>query len=899
MLLEFFTKVINMSMNASVVILIVWIARAFLWKAPKKYAYILWLIVAIRLICPVGIASPFSVYNLVENESMQIKQYKSVEKNVDIIDNNTNNGINQNKKDFLKQVNDIDGKTDVNGLNDNEAEKKNISSLDNVSTKEQMKSTNEMASNFINIGSYIWIGICIMIFLWNIYLMLRMKKRVSRAVRLKENIYECENISTPFVMGVVCPKIYIPFRLKEKEQSYIIYHERYHIKRKDNVVKFIAFFICCVYWFQPLVWVSYLLMVRDMEMSCDEYVLKKSPEDIRVAYSESLLGFATNKRNLGLGFLAFGESDAKKRIKNVMKYKGYGKWIGIVAVILLIVVGVSCLTDTYNAKNSIDKENADRKSEPVSESFWQDGNIFTAWLTRNVDGSAVEKPCVVLVKEKEKNKFEVIVRCDFNKEYDNIHLGTFIVSQNEIIKEVDGGQEIVWAKKEVSDKLPEDEKGSHNSIKIEGKEVKYTYYNNRVETGYYERITFTKEKELQEFVSGFGAERDLIQLGGIEFNSENVIELTNGVGTGTWYSTYYNTKKDTFSKAYWYTIARYGDNRIAYITKTRKIAIVDLFSKKKAKLYTLDFADSIAVPGSLVTKAEFLNRDELRVTYVSGDDYKEITETIYMKLYTDEELVKLASDFYYRKNHAKPPIVEIDSETEGIVTIHLYEINEEEGHTATWGWYYIDRATGKGKDFFDKEVDLTTAISSKGIESIKDKNILKVLKNEKQYYNTEVGKELYLKDYNSTNTVDWKYGEGKCIYSNDSSEDRLTISYWCEVDMDSDGNQEVILQFEPNGTQVVLHCENDIVYAWAFKFRAMKNIKVDGTFECSGSAADTEIWKLKFRDGECYCEEICVDDELEKGNEIYRINKRISSREKVKKYLEQQNQKEDVLWMKY
>lgn len=895
MLFELFTKIINMSLTASVVILIVWVVRGLLWKAPKKYAYVLWLIVGIRLLCPVGIASPLSVYNLFSNESMQIKQYKSLEQNVDI-----NYDMSQNSKSNSQaSVSGISAKTDMIVNNDNITKKQEIPSVDSVSNGEIRKSTEEDLNGLVRIGSYVWVSVCAIIVLWNIYLMFQMKRKVSKSVRFKENIYECDNIPTPFVMGLFSPKIYIPFRLKKEEQTYIINHEKFHIKRKDNVIKLMAFFICCVYWFHPFVWISYLLMIRDMEMSCDEYVLKKSPEDIRVAYSESLLGFAINKRNLGLGFLAFGESDAKKRVKHVMKYKGYGKWIGIVAVILLIVVGMSCLTDTYNMKNSVDKEKTVKKLKPAKKSFWQDGNIFTAWLTRYVDEDTVSKRCVVLVKEKAKNEYDVIIRCDFNKEYDNIHLGTFTVLENEIIKEVDGHQEIVWAKNEVSDKLLEDQKGSHNSIKIEGKEVKYSHYNNQVETGYYERITFTKEKKLEEFVSGFGAERDLIQLEGIKFNSDNIIELVSGVGTGTWYSSYYSIKKDTFSKQYWYTIARYGDDRIAYITDTKKIAIIDLFSKKKERAYALDFSDSIAVPGEVVTKAEFVNRDELRVTYVSGEDYKEITETININMYTDDELVKMASDFYYHKNHAKPPIVEADSVYEGIVTIHLYEINEKAGHTATWEWYYIDRATGKGKDFFDKEVDLTTVISSKEIESIKDKNILKVLKDEKKYYNTEVSKELYLKDYTSTNTVDWKYGEGKCIYSNDSGGDKLTISRWCEVDMDGDGNQEVILQFEPYGMQLVLHNENDIVYAWAFKFRTMKNIKEDGTFESSDGSFNTEIWKIKFIKEDCYCEEVCIKDEWNEDKETYRIQGEKSNRREVEKYLEEQEQKEDVVWNKY
>ena len=892
-----------MSLTASVVILVVWIARGFLWKAPKKYAYVLWLIVGIRLLCPMGIASPFSIYNFINNEPIQMEQYKHVKQSINKNYDNSSHDISQNKKSDVRTASDNSAKTDMKIGSDDMTKTKSDSSGNHVITNKTSVETDGAVNSLIEIGAYVWMSVFIMIALWNIYLMFRMKRKVSGAVRFKENIYECENIPAPFVMGVISPKIYIPFRLKEEEQSYIIYHEKYHIKRKDNVIKFIAFFICCIYWFHPLVWISYLLMVRDMEMSCDEYVLQKCSEDIRVAYSESLLGFAMNKRNFGAGFLAFGESDTKRRVKHVMKFKGYGKWIGIVAVLLLIVVGMGCLTNTNKTEKSVNNERAksslkskDNKTE--ADNFWKDGNTFTALLTRYVDGIKVRKSCVVLVNEKAENQYDVTIRCDFDKYYDNINIGTFTVTENNIIKDVDGEKEAVWSDKEVPDKMSKDEKGRHKSIDIEDEKVKYVYYNNSMEEGDYEQITFSKEKGLEEFVSKYGSERDLIHLEGIRINKDSIIELGNGVGTGIWYSSYYDVEYDIFSKAYYYTIARYGDDRIAYIKDSKRIAIVDLFSKDKEKIYTLDFSSSIAIPGLLVTRAEFKNRDELSITYLSGEDSKEVTEKINTNVYTDEELIKMASDLYYQENHVRPPIVDVDSESEGIVTIHLYEINEKEGHTATWGWYYINRATGKGKDFFDKEVDLTKALSFKRIEDIEDKNILKVLKNKKTYYNTEFQKELYLKDYSSDNAVDWNNEEGKCTYSNYSSKGDLKIKYWCEVDMDGDGNKEVILQSN-DGTQLVLHSEQDKVYAWAFRFRSMKNIKEDGTFESSDSAAVTNIWKLKFANGECYCQEMCIDDELEKGKEIYRINAKTTTRRKVKEYLENQNQKEEVAWVKY
>ena len=116
------------------------------------------------------------------------------------------------------------------------------------------------------------------------------------AVRLVDNIWVCENISSPFVVGVFRPKIYLPFRLPEEEKDFILCHEKHHIARKDNWFQLFAFFLVCIYWFHPLVWLSYFAMIRDMEMSCDEYVMSKSGKDIRAVYGRKLLGFAMNKR---------------------------------------------------------------------------------------------------------------------------------------------------------------------------------------------------------------------------------------------------------------------------------------------------------------------------------------------------------------------------------------------------------------------------------------------------------------------------------------------------------------------------------------------------------------------------------------------------------------------------
>ena len=136
-------------------------------------------------------------------------------------------------------------------------------------------------------AAYLWLVILCVILFVNIILYLRMKRRVATAVHLQDNVYECDGIPSPFVMGLLSPRIYIPFRLGEQEKNYIISHEKYHIRRRDNLVKVAAFLLCSVYWFQPLVWLSYFLLIRDIEMSCDEYVLQNSPEESKACHEIS------------------------------------------------------------------------------------------------------------------------------------------------------------------------------------------------------------------------------------------------------------------------------------------------------------------------------------------------------------------------------------------------------------------------------------------------------------------------------------------------------------------------------------------------------------------------------------------------------------------------------------
>lgn len=355
MLKNIFVYLLHNSIAVCVVILTVFAVRLFLRRAPKKYSYILWSIVGIYLLCPIRLSSPISIYSLINNVSDTFLEHHSLPLNAkNFADKNkTYNEKNQKTKDSNKSKFD-----NVSSTNKNQKTKQNqnnTAGTENISQSLTVTTT-----------AYIWLFGCIVLLVRNLFLIWRTKQTVLMAIRRKDNIYESEYISTPFVLGIVKPKIYIPFNLSEQEREYILKHEQYHIRRKDQIIKICAYILCVIYWFQPLIWFAYFVMIRDMEMSCDEYVLKNSKSDIRAAYSTSLLKLATKTGDFNAGLPAFGESDIRKRVKNIMKFNAKKKWVSVVAVIAVVIVGVSCLTKAAvkTDANKPDKIIAEKKIGP-------------------------------------------------------------------------------------------------------------------------------------------------------------------------------------------------------------------------------------------------------------------------------------------------------------------------------------------------------------------------------------------------------------------------------------------------------------------------------------------------------------------------------------------------------
>ena len=199
------------------------------------------------------------------------------------------------------------------------------------------------------VASYVWItGSGIMI-LYSVIQYIRLRGKLVGAMAYRGNVYRADYIDTPFVMGIFSPKIYLPSDVPMNERKYIIAHERHHIRRCDHIIKLLAYSSLCIHWFNPLVWAAFILAGKDMEMSCDEAVIRKMGSQIRADYSASLLRLATHKKIIAGMPLAFGEGDTKGRVMNMAKWKKPRLWVSLICLLLSATILVACAVNPQTA----------------------------------------------------------------------------------------------------------------------------------------------------------------------------------------------------------------------------------------------------------------------------------------------------------------------------------------------------------------------------------------------------------------------------------------------------------------------------------------------------------------------------------------------------------------------
>ena len=314
---ELIFKILNMSITATFMALAVIFLRLLLRKAPKWISYALWGVVLFRLICPFSFSSAFSLLGGIGAPVAESGV-------VSYIPDNIVHSAAPQVNPVLPVVSETMNSTLLQG-------------------DEQLVADPLEAPAVV--ATVIWLlGVSAM-FVYSIVSYIFLKRRLSDATLLADNVFETDVITSPFICGLIKPRIYLPVGLPQVERGYVLLHESTHIRRRDYLIKPLAFLALSIHWFNPVIWLSFRLMCRDMEMSCDERVVRELDLEGRAGYSATLLQLATGKPILAGSPLAFGESGAKGRVRNILNYKKSAFWVVITAVIVCIAAAICLLAN--------------------------------------------------------------------------------------------------------------------------------------------------------------------------------------------------------------------------------------------------------------------------------------------------------------------------------------------------------------------------------------------------------------------------------------------------------------------------------------------------------------------------------------------------------------------------
>ena len=335
---EAFLKLVNMSISASWLVLAVLVLRLILKKAPKWVNVLLWGIVAIRLICPFSIESALSLIPSQETISPEIMVDWTPE---------ISTGIEP-----LDQV--------VNPV------------ISTSFAPEPSASANPLQI-LIPVAANIWLLGVLAMLIYTAVSYISLRRKLRTAVILRNNIFQCETVQSPFVLGIFRPRIYLPYTIHGVNLHHVVAHEQAHIRRKDHWWKPLGFLLLTVYWFNPLMWAAYVLLCRDIELACDEKVIAELGNDQRADYTQALVACSVNRRKIAACPLAFGEVGVKERVKSIMNYRKPAFWIVVLAIAACIIVAVCFLTDPV---------------DPAEDTFETDGMNMqqTSFLYATEDG---------------------------------------------------------------------------------------------------------------------------------------------------------------------------------------------------------------------------------------------------------------------------------------------------------------------------------------------------------------------------------------------------------------------------------------------------------------------------------------------------------------------------------
>lgn len=413
-----FLQILNMSLIGSYCVLAVLLVRLLLKRQPKIFSYALWLIVLFRLVCPVSFESPFSVFRMTSQQVATSQGVQSIYRVEEMgiwmgADIGTNVGNTENVKNSAGMKNSV-------GTEHRETTK------NNQLAGEKAGGTNFLwdeanGKNLWSVAKVIWlVGVSGMLIYAAVSAIL-LKKGLKSAEK-REGYYVLEQLETPFVFGIVRPGIYLPANLSEKERCYILEHERTHIRRRDYLIKPLAFLVLCIHWFNPFVWLAFFCMTKDMEMSCDEAVLKKLGKEIKQDYSTSLLNLACGRRFLNGSPLAFGEGEVKGRIKNILNYKKPGFWGVLLAVFVIAATGIVLISNPKSSQKDAGKTGKDQSAE-VEKHDGQTGSD-TKETSKEKPDSEEENDSLPVYQSQEEEQLKELLASYGSLDFEELHLSS-------------------------------------------------------------------------------------------------------------------------------------------------------------------------------------------------------------------------------------------------------------------------------------------------------------------------------------------------------------------------------------------------------------------------------------------------------------------------------------------
>ena len=328
-----FLKILDMSISASLLILVVWAVRLLLRKAPKWVFLLLWGVVAVRLVLPVLPNSEFSLMPYVN--IMEMHWFHGAQATDKTAKSEAENGETAEKESFIKG-----DQADVLIINRGKSE--------TASEESVLKSSEAIDMSFkpwVHIAGSLWLTGCGLMLLYGLWGYVKVRKRLREAVQGKDDIWYCDHIETAMVFGIIRPKIYLPSGLEQDDIRYVIAHEKAHVKRGDHLWKLLGFLLLSVYWFHPLVWVSCILFARDLEKACDERVIRNFEMSEKKAYANALVTSSMHQQSVFAYPLAFGEIGVKSRVKSILNHKKPTLWILLASILVITGVAICFLTN--------------------------------------------------------------------------------------------------------------------------------------------------------------------------------------------------------------------------------------------------------------------------------------------------------------------------------------------------------------------------------------------------------------------------------------------------------------------------------------------------------------------------------------------------------------------------